>query len=144
MPSIIVYGIYYHDHLSTTRVYPAQLAVVCNSHNTRKFPYYYYAIGAPSLISVTTFWASEIQGGYLGQGRRFRHFKQVRILKGVIMDTEGVFLGDHRHKESLFGDHGHGWGSFGFTSHYPVVYGNNFCCYILIETNPNFYFCSLS
>ena len=107
MPSIIVYGIYYHDHLSTTRVYPAQLAVVCNCHNTRKFPYYYYAIGAPSLISVTTFWASEIQGGYLGQGRRFRHFKQVRILKGVIMDTEGVFLGDHRHKESLFGDHGH-------------------------------------
>ena len=84
---LLVYGIYYYDHLSTTRVYPAQLAVVCNSHNTRKFPYYYYAIGAPSLISVTTFWASEIQGGYLGQGRRLRHFKQVRILKGVIIDT---------------------------------------------------------
>ena len=89
------------------------------------------------------FGSEENHGGYLGQGRRFRHFKQVRILK-VIMDTEGVILGDHRHKESLFGDHGHGWGSFGFTFHYPVVYGNNFCCYILIETNPNFYFCSLS
>ena len=25
------------------------------------------------------------------------------------MDTEGVILGDHRHKESLFGDHGHGF-----------------------------------
>ena len=94
-------------------------------------------------IEVGHFGSEENHGGYLGQGRRFRHFKQVRILK-VIMDTEGVILGDHRHKESLFGDHGHGWGSFGFTFHYPVVYGNNFCCYILIETNPNFYFCSLS
>ena len=53
------------------------------------------------------------------------------------MDTEGVILGDHRHKESLFGDHGHGWGSFGFTFHYPVVYGNNFCCYILLEYRKN-------
>ena len=42
------------------------------------------------------------------------------------MDTEGVILGDHRHKESLFGDHGHGWGSFGFTFDYPVIGGNIF------------------
>ena len=70
-------------------------------------------------IEVGHFGSEENHGGYLGQGRRFRHFKQVRILKGVIMDTEGVFLGDHRHKESLFGDHGHGWGSFGFTLSLP-------------------------
>merc|ERR1712218_691817 len=66
-------------------------------------------------IEVGHFGSEENHGGYLGQGRRFRHFKQVRILKGVIMDTEG----DHRHKESLFGDHGHEWGSFGFTLSLP-------------------------
>ena len=99
MPSIIVYGIYYHDHLSTTRVYPAQLAVVCNSHNTRKFPYYYYAIGAPSLISVTTFWASEIQGGYLGQVRRLRgggaYFGQIVRLRGPWTYVYKGFFADH-------------------------------------------------
>ena len=44
-------------------------------------------------IEVGHFGSEENHGGYLGQGRRFRHFKQVRILK-VINDTEGVILGD--------------------------------------------------
>ena len=98
MPSIIVCGIYYHDHLSTTRLYPAQLAVVCNSHNTRKFRYYYYAIGAPSLISVITFWASEeIQGGVFLDNKEIQwgqfgasqeiNFGQVRILRWVILEV---------------------------------------------------------
>ena len=33
-------------------------------------------------IEVGHFGSEENHGGYLGQGRRFRHFKQVRILKG--------------------------------------------------------------
>ena len=35
---------------------------------------------------VGHFGSEENHGGYLGQGRRFRHFKQVRILKGVVGD----------------------------------------------------------
>ena len=37
-------------------------------------------------IEVGHFGSEENHGGYLGQGRRFRHFKQVRILKGVVGD----------------------------------------------------------
>ena len=46
------------------------------------------------------FGSEENHGGYLGQDRRFRHFKQVRILKGVVGDyghrgghLRGVSLG---------------------------------------------------
>ena len=37
-------------------------------------------------IEVGHFGSEENHGGYLGQDRRFRHFKQVRILKGVVGD----------------------------------------------------------
>ena len=41
-------------------------------------------------IEVGHFGSEENHGGYLGQGRRFRHFKQVRILKGVVGDYDSV------------------------------------------------------
>ena len=63
------------------------------------------------------------------------------------MDTEGVILGHHRHKESLFGNHGQ-LDMDGYHLALPFITLSfteiMFFFYILIETNPNFYFCSLS
>ena len=42
-------------------------------------------------IEVGHFGSEENHGGYLGQGRRFRHFKQVRILKVIYGHRGGHF-----------------------------------------------------
>ena len=62
----------------------------------------------------------------------------------VIDDIEGGILGDYRHEKSFLGTMDMDGDHLALPCPYPVLYGNNIYCYILIEKNPKLIFCSLS